>query len=111
MTGYDYQKMAMRTRNCSLDNKEFLEEALMGLSGESGECIDILKKHKFQGHKLDRYHLISELGDVAWYLAAAAEALGTDLDDVFNINITKLYARYPDGFACDKSINRSKDDI
>ena len=57
-----------------MDNTDFdiyiLENGLMGLRGEAGEAIDILKKFLFQGHSLDMKHLAKELGDVAWYLDA-----------------------------------------
>ena len=79
---------------------------LMGLNGEAGECIDILKKYLFQGHELDKEHLAEELGDVAWYLAVTADALGYSLQEIFKMNIEKLRKRYPDGFEEERSINR-----
>lgn len=83
----------------------------MGLNGEAGEAMDILKKVLFQGHKLDREHVALELGDIAWYLALAADAIGYDLETIFQKNIDKLKARYPDGFETEKSQNRREDDI
>lgn len=103
----DYQKEALRTA-AEGDDHELLINGLMGLCGESGECIDILKKHEFQGHELDREKLKEELGDVAWYLAIAAEGLGYKLSDILDSNIEKLKKRYPDGFDAEKSINRSE---
>lgn len=88
-----------------------LLEGLMGLAGESGEACDILKKVLFQGHKLDREHVALELGDIAWYIALAADAIGYDLETVMRMNIEKLYARYPDGFEVDRSVNRKEGDI
>lgn len=100
-----YQKMALRT--CSTpDEKDMLTQGLMGLCGESGECMDILKKHLFQGHELDKKHLAEELGDVAWYLAVAARGAGYDLSDIFAMNVEKLKKRYPDGFDAGRSVNR-----
>ena len=52
----------------------------MGLCGESGEAIDIVKKWLMQGHELDKEHLIRELGDAEWYLAEAATALAVPLE-------------------------------
>lgn len=72
----EYQTEAMKLLNPGLNEQEVLVNALMGLCGESGEAIDLLKKHLFQGHDLDRAKLIKELGDVAWYLAEAATGLG-----------------------------------
>lgn len=88
-----------------------LSHGLMGLNGEAGEAIDILKKHLYQGHELDREHLAKELGDVAWYLAVTADALGYTLEDIFKMNLEKIKARYPDGFKADRSVNRDNNDI
>lgn len=106
MTVNEYQKLAMVTLNRDLDKKEMLTNAVMGLCGESGEACDLVKKHFFHGHELDRAALIKELGDVAWYLAEAAEALDVSLDEVFERNIEKLKKRYPEGFSSERSINR-----
>lgn len=106
MTINEYQKLAMTTLNKELDKKDVLINGVMGLCGEAGEAIDIVKKHLAQGHDLDREHLIDELGDVAWYIAETAYALDVDLSEVLERNINKLKKRYPDGFDKEKSINR-----
>ena len=106
MTINEYQKQAMRTLNPELDKKDVLINGVMGLYGESGEVIDIVKKHLAQGHSLDREKMIKELGDVAWYLAETAYALDVDLETVLQKNLDKLRARYPEGFDADRSINR-----
>ena len=108
MTVNEYQKLAMTTLNRSLDQKDVLINAVMGLCGESGEATDIVKKHLFQGHDLDKEKLAKELGDIAWYLAEAATALELDLDDIFAANIEKLRKRYPEGFDADRSIHRAE---
>ena len=105
----EYQELAMRTLNPELDKKDVLINSVMGLCGESGEAVDIVKKHLFHGHPLDKEKLIKELGDVAWYLAEAATALDVPLEDIFQGNIDKLKARYPEGFDTEKSINREKE--
>lgn len=111
LTANDFQRAAMRTASgMNYDNageNGLLLNGLMGLNGESGECIDIMKKHIFQGHELDREHLIEELGDVAWYLAVCCEGLGVCLEEVMEKNIEKLKARYPEGFDKARSINRN----
>ena len=104
----EYQKLAMVTLNKKLDKKEILTNSVMGLCGESGEAIDLVKKHLFHGHELDRDALIKELGDVAWYLAEAAEALEIPLEEILERNIEKLKKRYPEGFSEEKSINRTE---
>lgn len=104
----EYQELAMRTLNQKLDKKDVLINGVMGLCGEAGEAIDIVKKHHAQGHELDKEKLIKELGDVAWYLAETAYALDIDLETVFKLNIEKLKRRYPEGFEKEKSINRDE---
>lgn len=104
----EYQKLAMRTLNPEIDKKELILNAAMGLCGESGEVIDLVKKHLFQGHDLDDERLIKELGDVAWYLAEAATALNVDLLEILEKNIKKLENRFPDGFNSNRSINRGE---
>ena len=49
----EYQKLAMSTLNKELDKKDILIYSVMGLCGESGEAIDIVKKWFAQGHELD----------------------------------------------------------
>lgn len=107
----DYQKLARKTRNPSLKKKDILINSVMGLCGESGEAIDIVKKWLAQGHELDREHLKKELGDIAWYLAEAADALDVSLEEVLQGNLKKLKERYPEGFESEKSRKRNKDDI
>ena len=97
----------MTTLNPQLSQKDVLINAVMGLCGESGEAIDLVKKHLHQGHALDKEKLAKELGDIAWYLAEAATALDLSLDDIFEQNIAKLKARYPEGFDSQRSINRN----
>ena len=105
MTINEFQKEALRTVKDDNDNT-ILIEGLMGLSSESGEALDILKKFLFQGHELDKEHLKEELGDVAWYLAVSAHAIGCSLEDIVVKNIEKLQGRYPEGFDADRSVNR-----
>ena len=103
-----YQELAMRTLNPEIDKKELILNASMGLCGESGEVIDLVKKHLFQGHDLDDEKLIKELGDVAWYLAEAATAMNVNLSEILEKNIKKLENRFPDGFNSNRSINRGE---
>ena len=108
MTVKEYQFLAARTINQALDEKELITNGAMGLCGESGEVIDLVKKWRAQGHELDRVHLTEELGDVAWYLAETATAIGAELEDVLRANIEKLMKRYPEGFAAERSVNREE---
>lgn len=107
MTGSEYQKEALRTASGMIyDRHGMLMNGALGLCGESGEVADIVKKATFQGHKLDEAHIAEELGDVAWYLAIAAHAIGYTLDDIFKMNVEKLRKRYPDGFEVERSVHR-----
>ena len=108
MTINEYQTLAMTTLNPELSKKDVLINGVMGLCGEAGEAIDIVKKHLAQGHELDREKLIKELGDIAWYLAETATVLEIDLEEVLARNIEKLKKRYPEGFDKEKSIHREE---
>lgn len=104
MTFVEYQVLAQRT---SLDDgHDRILNGCMGLCGESGECIDILKKNRMQYHQLDKQKLVEELGDVMWYCAELATGLGMALDDIARANIEKLRKRYPEGFTPERSIHR-----
>ena len=118
------------TSNPSKDYKSFLESlsyldgegsniqrlltASVGLSAESGEFMEIVKKMLFQGKPWtddNREHLIIELGDVMWYVMQACSALDVSLEDVVAGNVEKLKKRYPGGeFDVYKSENRAADD-
>ena len=106
MTINEYQQLALRTLNPDLANRDVLINGVMGLCGEAGEAIDLVKKHLAQGHPLDREALLKELGDVAWYLAETAWALDADLESVLAGNIEKLRRRYPEGFEAQRSRER-----
>ena len=108
MTINEYQRLAMTTLNPDLSQKDVLINGVMGLCGESGEAIDIVKKWLAQGHELDKEKLAKELGDIAWYLAETATALDLSLEDVFAANIEKLRKRFPEGFDTERSIHRTE---
>ena len=96
-------------------NIERLTTAAVGMSAESGEFLEIVKKMVFQGKPWsvdNREHLIIELGDVMWYVAQACMALDVDFDDVIKGNVQKLEKRYPGGsFDIHKSENRAANDL
>lgn len=108
LTADDYQRAALRTAQVTtMTDEDLILNGVMGLSGEAGECIDLVKKVRFQGHALDRDRFLLELGDVAWYLAVAAHGAGFRLSEVFEANVDKLKKRYPDGFDKARSMNRA----
>lgn len=103
----DYQSKALRTASLkSFEGLPALQNAALGLAGESGEFADAIKKASFQGHAIDPAHLSEEIGDILWYCALAARALNRDLADIAKENIDKLSARYPEGFDVDRSVHR-----
>ena len=108
MTINEYQKLAMTTLNPELSEKDVLINGVMGLCGESGEAIDIVKKWLAQGHEQDKEKLKKELGDICWYLAETATALGCNLEEIMAANIEKLKKRYPEGFDSVRSQNRQE---
>jgi NTP pyrophosphatase (non-canonical NTP hydrolase) len=75
----------------------------LGLAGEVGETLDMLKKHFGHGHALDRSKLKKEFGDVRWYGAVLEDSFGFTSDDVAQANVAKLRARYPEGFSVEAS--------
>jgi len=109
------QAFQQRLDSLSADDVPRLLTAALGLSAESGEFTEIVKKLVFQGKALSdetRTHMIKELGDVIWYWIQGCMALGIDPNEVINKNKEKLLARYPAGeFNVDQSENRKEGDI
>lgn len=93
-----YQTAALRTAKPMETVDDDLLHAALGLSGEVGEFADALKKHFFYGAPLDRANCKEELGDILWYIALGAAALGTTLGELAEQNIAKLRKRYPEKF-------------
>ena len=113
MTPNEYQELAARTLvNTSIDLTD-LETRLLwnavGVAGEAGEVAELAKKQIFHKHGIDKEVWKKELGDCCWYIAACCTVLGLDLDEVFEANIAKLRARYPDGFDFDRTKFREGD--
>ena len=137
MTGNDYQKLAMRTndhkaterlisarenfcleKRCSepdsdIRNVDFggILNACLGLSGEAGEFNDMIKKWIFHEKEFDVEHAKKEVGDIMWYIAMLCESFGWNLDEIMQMNVDKLKARYPDGFDVHRANNRAEGDV
>ena len=96
-------------------NIERLLTAAVGLSAESGEFTEVVKKIIFQGKPYSEenvFHMKRELGDIMWYLAQACMALNTNFNEILEMNIDKLKSRYPGGeFDVHKSENRKEGDL
>jgi NTP pyrophosphatase (non-canonical NTP hydrolase) len=71
----------------------------IGISTESGEILDALKKHIYYGKPLDKVNIMEECGDVLWYVALILREVGYSFEEVAEINIKKLRARYGDKFS------------
>lgn len=100
------------TGELNLDHdKVRLLHTVLGIATEAGEVVDVLKKEIFYHREFDKEHFLKELGDVLWYVAMAADILGVKLEDVMNMNIAKLRARYPEKFSCELANNRKEGDI
>ena len=105
-----YQDLAARTINPALTHEQMKDHALKGMVGEIGKINSIYQK-VYQGHEFDEEHVKKELGDLMWFIAEYCTAWGWSLNDICQMNIDKLRARFPNGFEVDKSIHRAEGDI
>ena len=110
MNANEYQVLAARTMNCDLSSIGHSEHALHGMVGEIGELHSIYQK-MYQGHPFDEDHAKKELGDLLWFIAEYCTAHRWKLEDIMQMNIDKLKARFPEGFEVDKSLHRKEGDI
>ena len=110
----NYQINVMRTQMNDTEfsismPRTFILRDVVGISGEAGELLDLVKKLVFHNHKLDdnmHNKMKKELGDVMWYVAALCNDMGWNLKDVMDMNIEKLQKRYPDGWDEERSKKR-----
>lgn len=111
MSREEYRAEVMRTLGPAekYPKDKRLTLAALGLAGESGEVVDLIKKHLFHGKPLDLEQLIKELGDVRWYLESMAWVIGVTMQDIEEANIRKLRARFPQGFT-NKDANKKADE-
>lgn len=100
----DFEKIGERVQQ---KNNIRLLHATLGLSSETGEFADQIKKHIFYGTDLDLVNLEEEIGDLFWYLAVAANTLGISFDAIQEKNIAKLKKRYGEKFSEEKAQNRN----
>ena len=110
MTGNKYQELAARTIDTKLSPKQMKAHALHGMVGEIGELHSIYQKF-YQQHPDNEEHRKKEVGDLLWFIAEYCTANNWNLEDVMQMNIDKLKARYPKGFDADKSLHRKDGDI
>lgn len=105
-----FQKEAERTLRNDLRYEYVCSNMAMGLAGECGEVVDLLKKHIWQGKDLDINDLIEEVGDVLWYIANLCNVNNITMEECMLTNVNKLKKRYPNGFSI-KDANERKDKV
>ena len=109
MNSKTYIKNAKRTEIGKYSFKETngttprIEHGVIGVVTEAGELMSAVKKSKIYGQKLDRLNLIEEIGDIMWYLAILSDELGVNFETIWDKNIRKLKARYPDKYTNKKA--------
>ncbi len=108
LTLNEYQSLAGRTAGAGGNGQRRLIIAALGLAGEAGEFANMVKKLTAHGHDISPEILADELGDVMWYVAEAATAIGIPLGEIAKTNVDKLRKRYPEGFSEERSINREE---
>jgi len=99
---------AVQKRLCEPETVRLLH-AVLGITTEAGEIVDVLKKHIFYGKPIDEVNLREELGDSMWYVGLAVDVLRTTMDEIMTTNIAKLRARYPEKFTEEAALNRNLD--
>lgn len=115
----DYAATTLKTAiypGSGTGSREAVEYTIIGLAGESGEALEMIKKLKRgdfgpellpsqspDGEGQGSYSqdfaepLRKELGDIAWYWARACQELGVDPSDVLADNLNKLKDRQERG--------------
>ena len=123
MTGNEFQNYAMRTNDGGSTNrlKSTIEvspvdlggllNGCLGLTGEAGEFCDMVKKWVFHEKNVDIDHMKKEIGDVMWYVAMICHSMDWKLDEILQMNVDKLKARYPEGFDVIRANNRKVGDV
>ena len=135
MNANKYQKLAMRTNDgkasdrligkmqeydmkfsSEQSNKESVDiggifNACLGLSGEVGEFNDTIKKWVFHEKELDMEHAKKEAGDILWYVVMLCESFGWNMEEIMQMNVDKLKARYPEGFDVERANHRAEGDV
>lgn len=113
----NYTELALRTELKDYDKVKDryttkiarLTHAVTGICTESGEFLDMLKKHVNYGKPFDKVNAVEEIGDILWYIAIACDELDISLEAVMYMNIEKLKTRYPEKYTDEKAINRDVD--
>lgn len=99
MKASEYQTLTSRTNpRAKTDPIPNMLNLALGIAGESGEVVELIKKWAFHDHDLNPEEVTKEIGDLLWYVSELCNALEIPLGLVFEKNIDKLMKRYPEGF-------------
>ena len=108
LEAYIKKSLANSPKLRGLTEEQMLCFAVTGLNEEAGEVAGLLCREVYKKADMPEYKWLEELGDVLWYVAEAASALGLKLSDIAQYNVDKLRKRYPEGFSAEKSLNREE---
>ena len=101
-----FQEEALRSMRSDLPYEAICSNMCMGLAGETGETVDIFKKHIYQGKDLDINDVIEEVGDILWYIANLCNVNKITMKECMESNVEKLRKRYPNGFSIKDALER-----
>ena len=102
-----FQEEALRCMRSDLRYEAICSNMCMGLAGETGETVDIFKKHIYQGKDLDINDVIEEIGDILWYIANLCNVNKITMKECMESNVEKLRKRYPNGFSIKDALERA----
>ena len=102
-----FQEEALRCMRNDLPYELICSNMCMGLAGETGETVDIFKKHIYQGKDLDINDVIEEIGDILWYIANLCNVNKITMKECMESNVEKLRKRYPNGFSIKDALERA----
>ena len=102
-----FQEEALRSMRSDLPYEAICSNMCMGLAGETGETVDIFKKHIYQGKDLDINDVIEEIGDILWYIANLCNVNKITMKECMESNVEKLRKRYPNGFSIKDALERA----
>ena len=102
-----FQEEALRCMRSDLPYEAICSNMCMGLAGETGETVDIFKKHIYQGKDLDINDVIEEIGDILWYIAKLCNVNKITMKECMESNVEKLRKRYPNGFSIKDALERA----
>ena len=106
-----FQEEALRSMRSDLPYEAICSNMCMGLAGETGETVDIFKKHIYQGKDLDINDVIEEVGDILWYIANLCNVNKITMKECMESNVEKLRKRYPNGFSIKDALERADKNV